>query len=89
MVFYFLGIFLFIILLSFSISVIVEKELKYTIPFSFFSIILWMYIGGLFLDLRLVFRMLLVCYGITVGYGIYRIRGKWKEKIAQYLYDPI
>lgn len=89
MVFYFLGIFLFIILLSFSISVIVEKELKYTIPFSFFSIILWMYIGGLFLDLRLVFRMLLVCYGITVGYGIYRIRGMWKEKIKQYLYDPI
>ena len=51
--------------------------------------ILWMYIGGLFLDLRLVFGMFLVCYGITVGYGIYRIRGKWKTKIKQYLYDPI
>lgn len=89
MMLYFLEMFLFIILLSFSISVILEKELKYTIPFSFFCIILWMYIGGLFLDLRIVFALLLVCYVGIVCYSIYKIKGKWKEKIKQYLYDPI
>lgn len=83
----FLLIFFFLILFSFSFGVTFGKEWKDTIPFSFFFIMLWMYVWGMY-NLQVAFFSLLVCFLCFLCYAIYKIRHNFKTVLKQYINDP-